>query len=233
VLKREKDKDMINRDKVKGLKYLIIALTILVFMGLVSSSETFAQFSTFSGSGGYGYPGSFYGGYPGYGYPYGGYSGYSMPYGYAGYSRYGYPGSSYGPMSDWTPWRSSSYYPGYSTPGGYTPFTSMPYYSSLSSPFSSYYPKFIPTSYWSSGSAPYPTTSYSSSKGNTIVTITGKVVGSYSINSNGREIKCYVHLPQQAVFQPLDLSKYLGKVVEVSGYLISQDLYGASIERVI
>jgi hypothetical protein len=109
----------------------------------------------------------------------------------------------------------------------------MPYYSSLSGPFSSYYPKFIPTSFSYYGSTSYSTTYDSSSKGNTIVTITGKVVGSYSINSNGREIKCYVHLPQQAVFQPLDLSEYMGEVVEVSGYLINQDLYGASIERVI
>lgn len=66
-------------------------------------------------------------------------------------------------MSGWTPWRSSSYYPGYMAPGGYTPFSSMPYYSSLIGPFSPYYPKFIPNLSWSSGSAPYPITYYSSS----------------------------------------------------------------------
>lgn len=52
---------MIDRDKVRGLKYLIMAGVILAFIVFVSSSETFAQLSIFSGSGGYGYPGSFYG----------------------------------------------------------------------------------------------------------------------------------------------------------------------------
>ncbi|MGA1864984.1 MAG: hypothetical protein ACMUHX_07975 [bacterium] len=251
---------MIERDRVSGLNYLIIAGAILAFIVFVSCSETFAQWSTFSGSGGYGYPGSFYGGYPGYGYPYGEYGSYAMPYGYAGYPRYGYPESPYSAYPYAYPYLGDGNYSRYVSLGGslvpreifelsassnwntaqlgyalIKPYfqSTIPNYSSLSGPFSSYYPKFTPTSFSYYVPTSYSTTYDSSSKGNTIVTITGTVVGSYSINSNGREIKCYVHLPQQAVFHTLDLSEYMGEVVEVSGYLINQDLYGASIERVI
>ena len=245
------------------LKCFLVGMFILTLICLVNFSGTLAQKSFYTYNPGYSYVaggpyggyGSPYasGGYPGYGYPgssYGGYDPFSSVPSWiinmmavSSYdpsdpdiARIGYelsiPYFQSAIRSGWTPWRPSSY-SGYTTPRGYTPLASIPYYSSLSVPFSSYYPRFIPTSSWSYGSAPYPTTSYSSSQWNTVVTVTGRVVGSYSINSNGREIKCYAHLPQQAVFQPLDLSEYMGEVVEVSGYLIDQDLYGASLERVV
>jgi hypothetical protein len=240
------------------LKCFLAGMVVVTLICLVNVSVTVAQWPTYTYNPGYGYlAGSSYAGY-GSPYAYGGYSGYGFPgssySGYSGYdlprwiidlgassdlytARIGYelsiPYFQSAVRSGWTPWRSSSYYPGYTAPGGYTPFTSMPYYSSPGRPFSSYYPQFIPTSSPYSRSSPYPATYDSSSKLNTIVTVTGRVVGSYSINSNGREIKCYVHLPYQAVFQPLDLSEYMGEVVELSGYLSNQKLYGASFERVI
>ena len=240
------------------LKCLLPGIFIVTLICLVNVSGTVAQKSYYTYNPGYGYlAGGPYGGY-GTPYGYGGYSGYGYPgSSYSGYSGYNLPRSilELSASSDlytaqrgyalslpyfqsavgsgWTPWRSPSYYTGYTAPAGYAPFTSMPYYSSPGSLFSSYYPGFSLTSSWPSGSPSYPATSYSSSRWNTIVTVTGRVVGSYSINFNGREIKCYVHLPQQAVFQPLDLSEYMGEVVELSGYLMNQDLYGASFERVV
>jgi len=77
---------MIDRDKVSGLKYIIMVGAILAFMGLLSSSETFAQWSPFSS--GYGYPGSFYG-------------------------EYGYPGSFYGGYSGYGSWSGLYVYPGW------------------------------------------------------------------------------------------------------------------------
>jgi len=246
------------KNNKRFLKCFLAGMFIVTLICLVNFSGALAQKSFYTYNPGYGYwaggpyggygSPSGYGGYPGYGFPgssYGGYSGYNLPRSILELSassdlytaQKGYelslPYFQSAVRSGWTPWRSSSYYPGYTAPGGYTPFTSMPYYSSPGGLFSSYYPRFIPTLSWPSGSASYPATSYSSSKWNTIVTVTGRVVGSYSISSNGREIKCYVHLPQEAVFQPLDLSEYMGEVVELSGYLINQDLYGASFERVV
>ena len=196
----------------------------------------------YKGYTGYSYPGSFYGGgYPRYDIPrgimesmaYSGYAPYDPDIAQLGY-KLSIPYFRSDLMSGWTPWRPSSYATVYTTtPGGYNLLTSKPYYSSPASLFTSSYPTFTPSSSRYPWSAPYSTKSYSNSKTNTIVTVTGRVVGSYLLNSNGREMRCYAHLPQQAVFDPLDLSPYMGEIVEVSGYLIDQDLYGASFERVI
>lgn len=140
-------------------------------------------------------------------------------------------------MSDWTPWGSLPYYNRYPSSSGYQFFPSTTYYSYPNSPFSFSVPSFSSTSYWPSWPGYYPTTSYSNSKTNNsginTVTITGTVVGDHSISSNGRVINCYVHQMQQAVYNPLDLSPYIGKVVEVNGDLRNDDLYSAIFERVV
>jgi hypothetical protein len=68
---------------------------------------------------------------------------------------------------------------------------------------------------------------------NGFVTIQGKVVGPNSILYQGRTVSCWTISMQTAVApQPLDLSPYLGKIVEVSGTLHG-GLWNASFVQVI
>lgn len=143
---------MIKKNKVSGLKYLIIAGAIFAFMVLLSFPEAFAQLTTFSGSGGYGYPGIFYGGDPGYGYPYrygyqpppywyyqpptlandfgGSPFGYQQPYNPYGYQQpyntYSYQ-QPYNPYAD--PWIGEG-----ESPPGWQPPQPPPWYTPIYSP---------------------------------------------------------------------------------------------------
>ena len=117
---------MLDRDKVRGLTYLIIAGTILAFLVLMSSSETFGQLSTFSGSGGFGYPGSFYGGYSGYSYP--GYVSWSGPFAYSQDSSQWVPLYQYSPGPG--PGIPNPFNPIYGlVPPGYGPLWASTHYS--------------------------------------------------------------------------------------------------------
>lgn len=66
---------------------------------------------------------------------------------------------------------------------------------------------------------------------NGIISILGQVVGDNALHSEGRIIYCWKNAVYEAVKpQPLDLRKYQGQVIEVSGHLHS-DLWQASFIR--
>jgi len=68
-------------------------------------------------------------------------------------------------------------------------------------------------------------------------TVIGRVVGSNSIDVNGRIIRCYENSAMQAVAPiPLDLSSYMGMSVEVTGDFFGSGnklLYSASFDGVV
>jgi len=66
-------------------------------------------------------------------------------------------------------------------------------------------------------------------------TFRGRVVGSNSIDVNGSIIRCH-ELGSPAVAEadrPLDLSSYMGMIVEVTGDFFGNDLYSANFDEVI
>ena len=68
---------------------------------------------------------------------------------------------------------------------------------------------------------------------NGIITIQGKVIGPNSILYQGRTVSCWTISMQTPVApRPLDLSEYMGMIVEVNGNL-HDDLWDASFVRVI
>ncbi len=66
-------------------------------------------------------------------------------------------------------------------------------------------------------------------------TVIGRVVGSNSIDVNGRIIRCHeLGSPVLAeADRPLDLSSYMGMIVEVTGDFFGDDLYSASFDGVV
>ena len=239
--------------------FMIGAFTFCLFF-LVSSSQAGGaiQYPTYDISQGtyspspYGY----YSGYGLYGPSFGGYFDYRPSWGgyssYSGYSTwssggyptyYGYP--TYNPGYHGNPYNPSD--PLYGTvsrsslsiPSGIMNMLassnwntaqkgyelSLPYFQSAVisgwTPYSQY-------SQWHPSSP-----SYASSTGG-YKTLTGRVVGSNSIEVKESVIKCWTNAPQAAVSnQPLNLSGYMGSVVEVSGFQTANDLYSAELERVV
>jgi len=66
-------------------------------------------------------------------------------------------------------------------------------------------------------------------------TVIGRVVGSNSIDVNGRIIRCH-EIGSPAVAEadrPLDLSSYMGMIVGVTGDFFGNDLYSASFDGVV
>ena len=64
-------------------------------------------------------------------------------------------------------------------------------------------------------------------------TIQGEVVGTNEVLYNQNPLPCWTNAMQAAIKpQPLDLSEYLGSVVEVSG-ILQGDLWVARFERVV
>jgi len=64
-------------------------------------------------------------------------------------------------------------------------------------------------------------------------TVIGRVVGSNSIDVNGRIIRCHEMGAAQAVAdRPLDLSSYMGMIAEVTGDFFGNDLYSANFDGV-
>ena len=63
----------------------------------------------------------------------------------------------------------------------------------------------------------------------------GGVVGSNSLDVNGKIIRCRQNSsPAEAsAGQLFDLSSYMGMMVEVTGDLLSNDLYSASFDGVV
>lgn len=59
--------------------------------------------------------------------------------------------------------------------------------------------------------------------------ITGKVVGSNSIERSGSIITCYCHGMTEASYLPLNLYEYIGRTITLSGELYGHKLYKADI----
>ena len=59
--------------------------------------------------------------------------------------------------------------------------------------------------------------------------ITGKVIGSNSIERSGSIITCYRHGMTEASYLPLSLYEYMGRTITLSGELYGHDLYKADI----
>jgi len=62
--------------------------------------------------------------------------------------------------------------------------------------------------------------------------ITGKVMGSNSIERSGSIITCYCHGMTEASYLPLNLYEYMGCTITVSGELYGHELYKADIVSV-
>jgi len=216
-------------------------MVIVTFIPMMQVSGSCGQWSPYYGSGYGSYLG--YAGAPGYG------SWSSLYAGSPGYTfsdYYPFKGGYSSTIPFMQPW-SQTLRAGQSYQYGWMPSSGWgaryPQYSFSSSYFSGY-PFSQGLSPYLSSSSPWPYMSggtkiqYSSPTVIQGTRVTGRVIGPNTIDSNGKIITCFTHSMPQAAYGELDLSPYLGMVVEVSGELQMSNnsqgsLYGARFERVI
>jgi len=211
-------------------------------------SSGYGSYLGYAGSPGYGSWSSLYTGSLGYTisdyYPFS--SLYTGPPGYAISGYYPFKGGYSSTIPFMQPWSQTnrtgqSYQYGWMPSSGWG--TRYPQYSlssayfggyPFSQGFSPYYSSLNPWPYIEGGTKiPYSTPPVVQG-----TRITGRVIGPNTIDSNGKIITCYTNSMVQAAYGELDLSPYLGMVVEVYGELqmgtnSQGSLYGARLERVI